>query len=64
VEPGTRPNSGGLLGWVAAQQQRFYLALTDALAGLKTEGRAFWTLGLISLLYGIFHAAGPGHGKV
>lgn len=64
VEPATRPGAGGLPGWIAAQQQRFYLALTDSLGSLKTEGRAFWTLGLISFLYGIFHAAGPGHGKV
>lgn len=64
VEPGAQPTGGGFLGWVAGQQQRFYRALTDALGSLKTEGRAFWALGLLSFLYGIFHAAGPGHGKV
>ena len=29
----------------------------------KTDGSAVWTLLGISFVYGIFHAAGPGHGK-
>ena len=54
----------GFLGWVNAQQQTFYGALTKALGQLKTDGNAFWVLGTLSFLYGVFHAAGPGHGKV
>jgi len=54
----------GILGWVFKQQQSFYGALTDALGQLKTNGHAFWVLGLLSFFYGVFHAAGPGHGKV
>jgi ABC-type nickel/cobalt efflux system permease component RcnA len=57
------PNDG-FLGWVAAQQRAFYQALTAALGQLKSGANAFWVLGGLSLLYGIFHAAGPGHGKV
>src|ERR1700704_4174875 len=29
----------------------------------KADGSAVWSLLSISFLYGIFHAAGPGHGK-
>lgn len=54
----------GFLGWINQQQQAFYGALTKALGALKTDGNAFWVLGALSFLYGIFHAAGPGHGKV
>jgi nickel/cobalt exporter len=53
-----------LVIWLQDQQKYFYAALTSALAELKADNRAFWILGLISFLYGIFHAAGPGHGKV
>jgi nickel/cobalt transporter (NicO) family protein len=54
----------GVLGWVSQKQQDFYMALSLALAALKTDSTAFWVLGGLSFLYGIFHAAGPGHGKV
>jgi ABC-type nickel/cobalt efflux system permease component RcnA len=54
----------GLLGWVAEQQRNFYRALTEALGQLRSDGNAFWVLGTLSFLYGVFHAAGPGHGKL
>jgi nickel/cobalt exporter len=63
-EPGLNLPRTGFLGWVSQQQQDFYLALEHALASLKTNWTAFWLLGGLSFLYGIFHAAGPGHGKV
>lgn len=53
----------GFLRWVNGEQQRFYHALTDAMRGLKQNGNAFWILGGVSFAYGVFHAAGPGHGK-
>ncbi len=63
-EPGFAMPKTGLLGWIAAQQRDFYQALTAALGQLKTDNTAFFVLGSLSFLYGIFHAAGPGHGKV
>lgn len=50
--------------WVAAQQSAFYQELTGAVRDMKQNGSAFWTLISLSFLYGVFHAAGPGHGKV
>jgi ABC-type nickel/cobalt efflux system permease component RcnA len=37
--------------------------MNKALDLLKTEPSAIWTLLGFSLAYGVFHAAGPGHGK-
>jgi ABC-type nickel/cobalt efflux system permease component RcnA len=56
--------SPGIGARIAAAQSRFYRSLTEALKSLQSDGGAFWWLGGISFLYGIFHAAGPGHGKV
>lgn len=50
--------------WVAARQSDFYQQLTSAVREMKQNGSAFWTLISLSFLYGVFHAAGPGHGKV
>jgi ABC-type nickel/cobalt efflux system permease component RcnA/ABC-type uncharacterized transport system substrate-binding protein len=58
------PTQGGFFGWIAAQQRDFYRAMTNALGALHQDGNAFWVLGGLSFLYGVFHAAGPGHGKV
>ena len=63
-EPGFKLPKTGFLGWVSQMQSDFYQALTAALGKLKTDYTAFWVLGGLSFLYGVFHAAGPGHGKV
>ena len=63
-EPGLNLPRTGFLGWIQQLQQDFYLALQKSLSALKQDWTAFWVLGLLSFLYGIFHAAGPGHGKV
>jgi nickel/cobalt exporter len=63
-EPGIVMPRTGFLGWVNAQQIAFYKAMNEALSALKTDWNAFWVLGGLSFLYGVFHAAGPGHGKV
>ncbi len=53
----------GFFAWVSAQQTAFYSALTGTLKEMKADGSAGWWLMAISFLYGVFHAAGPGHGK-
>jgi ABC-type nickel/cobalt efflux system permease component RcnA/ABC-type uncharacterized transport system substrate-binding protein len=53
----------GPMARIAALQTAFNRDLTASLKALK-DGGAFWWLGGVSFLYGIVHAAGPGHGKV
>ncbi|MDF2996699.1 MAG: high-affinity nickel-transporter [Xanthobacteraceae bacterium] len=54
---------GGITGYILAKQAEFYRLLTGAVRAAKADGSAFGTLGAISFAYGVFHAAGPGHGK-
>ncbi len=51
--------------WMRTKQQNFYGKMANAIRQLKTSSAATaaWTLLSISFLYGVFHAAGPGHGK-
>ena len=57
------PESGGIVGWILAKQAEFYRAISSTIREAKTDGSALWTLLGISFAYGVFHAAGPGHGK-
>ncbi len=57
------PDPGGFAGYILAKQAEFYRMLSGAIRAAKTDGSAAYTLIGISFLYGIFHAAGPGHGK-
>lgn len=55
-------------GWwqtILALQQKFFRQMGDALKNFKSTGTltASWALVTVSFLYGVFHAAGPGHGK-
>ena len=58
-----QPPAPGLIGWILTEQAMFYRALSTLIREAKTGGSAFWSLIGISFIYGIFHAAGPGHGK-
>jgi nickel/cobalt exporter len=54
---------GGVLGWIFAKQAEFYRQFSSLIRAAKADGTAAWGLLGLSFLYGIFHAAGPGHGK-
>ncbi len=65
---GPRPSSaepqvGGIVGWLLSKQSEFYREMSSTIRAAKSDGSAVWTLLVISFAYGIFHAAGPGHGK-
>jgi nickel/cobalt transporter (NicO) family protein len=62
--PGTSPVPvGGIVGWLFAKQAEFYRQFSGLIRASKEDGTAAWSLMGVSFLYGIFHAAGPGHGK-
>lgn len=65
AEPGIAPTGpfASLLATVNAYQQEFYRALTAALRAMRADSSKLWTLIGLSFAYGVFHAAGPGHGK-
>lgn len=50
-------------GWILAKQAMFYQTLAAMIRSAKSNGTALWSLMGVSFIYGIFHAAGPGHGK-
>ncbi|MGA8170456.1 MAG: nickel/cobalt transporter [Methylocystis sp.] len=55
--------ASGFAGTILAWQNKFHIELQTAAKALKTSNSAFWTLAGASFAYGVFHAAGPGHGK-
>jgi nickel/cobalt exporter len=57
------PAPDGIGGWLLAKQAEFYRMLSGTIRAARTDGSAVWLLMGISFVYGVFHAAGPGHGK-
>ena len=57
------PPATGLFGWIFTEQRDFFRQLQDALKVLRDDGGTGAFLMAISFAYGVFHAAGPGHGK-
>ena len=49
--------------WVWTKQREFHRTLTRELRELRSQEGIGWMLVLMSFLYGVLHAAGPGHGK-
>ncbi|PBC10557.1 nickel/cobalt transporter [Mesorhizobium sp. WSM3859] len=52
-----------ILMWINLRQQEFYHSLAAAMKAMRQDGSKLWLLIGLSFAYGIFHAAGPGHGK-
>lgn len=65
AEPSFAPTGfgGSFFNWINQQQQAFYRSLTGSLKAMRTDPWQMWGLVSLSFLYGVFHAAGPGHGK-
>ena len=66
AEPSFQPTGGPLAPiflYVNYEQQAFYRALTKSIEAMRQDPWQLWTLIGLSFAYGIFHAAGPGHGK-
>ena len=61
--PAAAMSVSGLTGWIFAEQAAFYRSLSGFIRASKEDGAAMWELFGISFVYGVFHAAGPGHGK-
>ncbi|WP_330083875.1 high frequency lysogenization protein HflD [Methylocystis iwaonis] len=59
----TACGAGGFAGLMLAWQGKFNAELQSAARLLKTDPGAFLALAAASFAYGVFHAAGPGHGK-
>ena len=53
----------GVFGWVLAKQAAYYRDFSGMIRASKANGTAVYGLLGLSFTYGIFHAAGPGHGK-
>src|SRR5579863_988916 len=63
ADEGAVGSAPGLTAWIIEQESRFSLGLVGAVRAIKESPYAFWGLASLSFLYGVFHAAGPGHGK-
>jgi ABC-type nickel/cobalt efflux system permease component RcnA len=61
----TTPFFADPMEWLREKQRAFYGALSGAMRSIKSDApvAAASMLILLSFGYGIFHAAGPGHGK-
>jgi len=57
------PSTTGIGGLLLAWQSSFYRELTAALKAIHQSPAALWGLMALAFGYGVFHAAGPGHGK-
>ena len=54
---------GGVTGWLLAEQSHLTHLIAAKVHALHGNPGAAWGLVALGLAYGVFHAAGPGHGK-
>jgi nickel/cobalt exporter len=54
---------GGLTGWLLNLQSRLTHLMSADLRAVPHDSAALWALIGIGFVYGVAHAAGPGHGK-
>jgi len=54
---------GGIAGWLLNAQSTLTHLMSGHVRALASDPSAIWGLLGLGLLYGVFHAAGPGHGK-
>lgn len=63
----TLPTGGffeGFFNWVRNQQAAFHGTMRATLVDMRSGAGSVWPLVWVCFLYGVFHAIGPGHGKV
>ena len=63
VNEGSVGEVGRIGLWLLQEQARFYHALSKAVDTAQANPWAAFSLASLAFAYGIFHAAGPGHGK-
>jgi ABC-type nickel/cobalt efflux system permease component RcnA len=57
------PSTTGIGALILSWQSGFYRELTATLKAINQSPAALWSLLALAFGYGVFHAAGPGHGK-